>query len=51
MSSLLWSGSIGGLSQEEWQLCYGLRSEVVVAVTKGRFGFGTWERIFSGQTE
>jgi secondary thiamine-phosphate synthase enzyme len=25
--------------------------EVVVAVTDGRLDFGTWERIFSGQTE
>jgi thiamine phosphate synthase YjbQ (UPF0047 family) len=25
--------------------------EVVVAVTKGRLDFGTWERIFSGQAE
>jgi hypothetical protein len=25
--------------------------DVVVAVTNGRLDFGTWERIFSGQTE
>jgi thiamine phosphate synthase YjbQ (UPF0047 family) len=25
--------------------------EVVVAVAKGRFDFGTWEQIFQGQAE
>jgi thiamine phosphate synthase YjbQ (UPF0047 family) len=25
--------------------------EVVVAVTKGRLDFGTWERIFQGRAE
>ena len=49
MSSLLWPGSIGGLSQEDRQSCYGSRSEMVVAVTNGRLDFGPWERIFYGE--